>query len=231
MIILISIGVIIAWKRWPYLLVGWLWYSIALLPVIGIIRSTAHSMHDNYTYLPSIGIAVILAWGIPPLIKNESIRRKLLFPAAVIIFTLMSFLTWKQCGYWKNSIELWNHALQVTKDNYMAYNGRGAAYGELGHYMQAFEDFNYSISLKPDYSYAYYNRGTVYNKLGQYQQAIDDYDRSVRLKPDYAPVYNNRGIAYLMLGNMERGCSDVQKACDLGHCELLGIMERKGYCL
>ncbi|KQC11212.1 MAG: hypothetical protein APR62_10345 [Smithella sp. SDB] len=230
LIILISSAVIITWKRLPYLLVGWFWYSITLLPVIGIIRSTAHSMHDNYTYLPSIGLAVMLAWGIPPLIKNKSIRRKLLVPAAVIIFALLSFFTWKQCGYWKNSIELWNHALQVTKDNYMAYNGRGAAYGELGQYGQAFEDFNYSISLKPDYSYAYYNRGTVYNKLAQYQQAIDDYKRSIRLKPDYAFAYNNRGIAYLMLGNMKRGCSDVQKACELGHCDLLGLMERKGYC-
>jgi len=172
----------------------------------------------------------MLAWGIPPLIKNEDIRRKILFLATIIIFTVMSFLTWKQCGYWKNSIELWNHALQVTKDNYMAYNGRGAAYGELGQYIQAFEDFNQSIRLKPDYSYAYYNRGTVYNKLGQYQQAIYDYNWSIHLKPDYAAAYNNRGIAYLMMGNMESGCSDVKKACELEHCELLELMDRKGYC-
>ena len=230
LIILISIFVIMAWKCLPYLFVGWLWYSLTLLPVIGIIRSTAHSMHDNYTYLPSIGLAVMLAWGIPPLIKNEDIRRKNLFLATIIIFTVMSFLTWKQCGCWKNSIELWNHALQVTKDNYMAYNGRGVAYGELGQYQQAFEDFKQSIRLKPDYSYAYYNRGTNYTKLGQYQQAVDDYNRSIRLKPDYASAYNNRGIAYLQLGNIGRGCSDVQKACELGHCGLLNFLLRKGYC-
>jgi len=230
LIILISIAVIVVWKRLPYLFVGWLWYSVTLIPVIGIIRSTAHSMHDNYIYLPSIGLSVMMAWGLTQLIKNESIGRKFLLPAAIIIFLLMSFFAWKQCGYWKNSIELWNRALMVTSDNYMAYNGRGAAYGELGQYGLAFEDFNHSILLKPDYSYAYYNRGTVYNKRGQYPQAIDDYNRSIRLKPDYAPAYNNRGIAYLMLGNMERGCSDVQKSCELDHCELLKLMERKGYC-
>ena len=78
-------------------------------------------MADRYTYLPSIGIAVMLAWGIPLLIKNENMRKKILFPAAMAFLAILTFLTWQQCGYWKNSIEIFNHALQVTKDNYLAH--------------------------------------------------------------------------------------------------------------
>ncbi|MFA5321255.1 MAG: tetratricopeptide repeat protein [Smithella sp.] len=230
LIIVISIAIIILWKRLPYLFVGWLWYAITLLPVIGIIRSTAHSMHDNYTYLPSMGLAIMLAWGVPLLFKIENTRKKILFPVALAFIIVMSALTWKQCGYWKNSVALWNHALQVTKDNYMAYNGRGAAYGEIHQYQQAFEDFNQSIRLKPNYAYGYYNRGTICNKLGKYQQAIDDYNRAIRLKPDYAYAYNNRGIAHLKMGNKEPGCSDLQKACALGDCELLELLKGKRYC-
>ncbi len=125
LIIVISAAVIVMAKRLPYLFVGWMWYAITLLPVIGIIQislTAPYSMADRYHYLPSIGIAVMLAWGIPLLIKREDMRKKILFPAAIAALAIMAVLTWKQCGYWKNSIELFNHALQVTKDNDMAHN-------------------------------------------------------------------------------------------------------------
>ena len=78
-------------------------------------------MADRYTYFPFIGIAIMVAWGIPLLIKREDTRKKILFPAAIAALSIMAVFTWQQCGYWKNSIELFNHALQVTKDNYVAH--------------------------------------------------------------------------------------------------------------
>ena len=80
------------------------------------------AMADRYTYFPFIGIAIMVAWGIPLLIKPEVIRKKILFPAAIAALAIMAFFTWQQCGYWKNSINLFSHALQVTKDNYLAHN-------------------------------------------------------------------------------------------------------------
>jgi hypothetical protein len=88
LIIVISVTVIVMAKRLPYLFVGWLWYAITILPVIGIIQvslATPYSMADRYHYLPSIGIAVILAWGIPFLIKREDTRKKILFPAGIAL--------------------------------------------------------------------------------------------------------------------------------------------------
>ena len=78
LIIIISIAVIVMAKRLPYLFIGWLWYAITILPVIGIIQivATRYAMADRYHYLPSIGIAVMLAWGIPSLIQSEDIVKK-----------------------------------------------------------------------------------------------------------------------------------------------------------
>ena len=81
LILVISAAVIVMIKRLPYLFVGWLWFAITILPVIGIIQVGNYAMADRYHYLPSIGIAVMLAWGIPSLIKSEDIRKKILFPA------------------------------------------------------------------------------------------------------------------------------------------------------
>ena len=117
LILAVSAVVIIAVKRLPYLFSGWLWYAITLLPVIGIIEVGDFAMADRYTYLPSIGVAIMLAWGIPSLIKSENIRKKILFPVSIATIAIMAVLAWQQCGYWKNSIELWNHALHVTRDN------------------------------------------------------------------------------------------------------------------
>jgi tetratricopeptide (TPR) repeat protein len=253
LIILICIAAIAMMKRMPYLFVGWLWYAITILPVIGIIQNGDYAMADRYHYVPSIGIAVMLTWGIPFLINSEDIRKKILFPAGIAVLVILSVLTWRQCGYWKNSIELFTHAVKVTKDNYKAYSLLGHAYSENGQYQQAIdnfsevirlkanykmdylmalsEDFNKAISLKPDYINPYNYRGKAYSELGQYKSAIEDYSTAIRLKPDYTDAYNNRGDLYLNQGNKKLGCPDAQKACALGNCKLLEMAKGKGDCL
>ena len=205
-------------------------YLGTLIPVIGFIQSGAQSMADRYTYLPSIGITFVLAWGISSLIKNEDARKKILFATAIAVIIIMTFLTWRQCGYWQNSINLFSHALRVTQNNYLAHNSRGIAYGELSQYQQAIDDFNKAIYLKPDYFKAYNNRGVTYTKLGQYQNAVNDYNQAILLKPDYAKAYENRGFVYLIQDNNISGCSDLQKACALGVCETLKQARHRGYC-
>jgi tetratricopeptide (TPR) repeat protein len=226
----ITLAVFYYIKKLPFLFVGWFIYLGTLVPVIGLVQVGNQAMADRYTYLPSIGIAVIVAWGIPSLIKQEFFNKKILTAAAIAIIILMTFLTWQQCGYWKNSLEIFSHALTTTKNNYLAHNSRGIAYGESGRYQEAIADFNKAIALKPDYFKAYNNRGFAYVKLGQYQNAIDNYNEAIRLKPDYAKAYNSRGIVYLLQGNIIYGCSDAQKACAMGVCETLKKANFKGHC-
>jgi tetratricopeptide (TPR) repeat protein len=160
-------------------------------------------MADRYHYLPSIGIAVMLAWGIPLMFPPEDTRRKILFPAAIAFIAVMSILTWRQCGYWKNNIDLWNHALAVTKNNYMAHNNLASALFEKKEFEGAVYHYNKALGITP-YAPAYYNLGVIYYLLGQHQRAIENYNEAIRIKPDYAAAYYNRGIAYHVLGQYPR---------------------------
>jgi tetratricopeptide (TPR) repeat protein len=169
-------------------------------------------MADRYHYLPSIGLAVMLAWGIPALIKSENLRKKILFPAGIIFLAIISFLSWNQCGYWKNSIELFSHALKVTDDNWLAYNNRGNAYADLGNDKQAIEDYNEAIRLKADSDRTYYDRGSIYVRHGQYQLAIEDFNKAIGLNPYFIQAYNNRGIAYTLMGIYQKALEDFNEA-------------------
>ena len=232
LILVISATVIVMVKRLPYLLVGWLWYAITILPVIGIIYIGINPMSDRYTYLPSIGIAIMLAWGIPPLFPREDIRKKILFPAGIACLAIMAILSWKQCGYWKNSIELFKHDLQVTKDDSSceAHTHLGMALFAEGKIEEAIDHYNEAIRVKPGYLFAYDNRGTAYATRGQYQLAIKDFSEVIRVKPDFALGYNKRGAFYFDDGANTLGCSDAQKACELGNCNLLEMAKGKGLC-
>jgi tetratricopeptide (TPR) repeat protein len=232
LIIVISVAVIIMIKRLPYLFVGYLWYVITIMPAIGIIQVADYpcSMANRYYYLPSIGIFIMLAWGIPYLIKSEKIRKKILFPTAIVYLTILAVLTWQQCGYWKNNTTLFNHDLQVTRDNYPAHYQLGLDLFKKGNYQEAINSYNKAIRIAPDYFYAYLNRGYAYAKLGQYQLAIDDFNEAIRLRWYDIDAYNNLVYVYLMQGNNKLGCSEAQKACELGNCNLLELAKNKGYC-
>jgi len=215
LILVISVAVIAMMKRMPYLFVGWLWYAITLLPVIGIIQNGYYAMADRYTYLPSIGIAVMLAWGIPFMFSSEDMRKKILFPAGIAALAILAVLAWQQCSFWKNSITLFSHALQVTKDNYLAHNNFANALVNEGKIVEAIDHFNKAIIIKPDYADAYSNRGVAYHKLGQYQRAIEDYNQNIRLKPDNDLAYYSRGLAYIELGQYQLAIDDFNKAIRL----------------
>lgn len=228
----ITVAVIIAVKRLPNLFVGWFWYAITILPVIGIVQSDyVPFMFDHFTYLPSIGISIMLAWGVPLLFPREALRKKILFPVAFVMLFILSVLTWKQCSYWKNSITLFSHTVQITKGNALAYHHLGFIYDELGRHQLAIEHYTEAIRIKPYQAIYYNNRGVAYAKLGHYQHAIDDYNQAIRLKPDLVEAYNGRGSAYLLQDDKVPGCNDAQKACELGSCKLLESFKSKGYCL
>ena len=215
LILIISVAVILRMKRLPYLFVGWLWYTITILPVIGIIQIADFAMADRYHYLPSIGIAIGLAWGIPLLIKNKVLRKNILFPVSIASIAILSVLTWQQCGYWKNSIKLFSHALQITKDNYVAHNNLGLALFDEGKIKEAMYHYHEAIRMNPDYADFYNNRGIGYFGLDKPQSAIEDYNKAIILNPNHAAACYNRGIAYVKLGQYQRAFEDLNEAIRL----------------
>ena len=216
-LLLIAITLAVIWraKRSPYLATGWLWYLGTLVPVIGIVQVGGQAMADRYTYIPLIGLFIMVAWGVPDLLKKWKYRKEILLALSALIILCLSIITWTQVGYWQNSITLFDHTLKVTDNNWLAYNNRGIAYNVLGNYKQAIEDFNRAIEIKPDSEIAYLNRGNAYNSLGNYKQAIEDYNRAIEIKPDYAEAYNNRGGAYDGLGNYKQAIEDYNRAIEI----------------
>lgn len=212
---LITVAVIYYIKKLPFLFVGWLWYLGTLVPLIGLVQVGEQAMADRHTYLPSIGIAIMLAWGTPCLFKHESLYSKILFPLSVAVLILLSIITWRQCGFWKNSETLFSHALQVTKDNYLAHNNLAFYMNKKNDLKKAIYHCNEAIRIKPYYTEAYNNRGFAFTKLGQYQLAIADFNKSIRIKPDYADAYNNRGICYAETGKYKQAIEDYNKAIRL----------------
>jgi len=178
-------------------------------------------MADRYTYLPSIGIAVMLAWGIPLLIRNKDVRKKIFFPVTIAILSIFATLTWIQCGYWKDSLKIFSHTAQVTNNNYLAYELRGIAYSEKGQFQRAIQDYSKAIQfyegiqLQHDYSSVFFNRAMAYSSLRQYQPAIEDYNKAILMNSDFAEAYNNRGRIYGQLGQYQLAIDDFNKVIDI----------------
>jgi len=214
-ILLCITAVVISYvRKLPFLFAGWFWYLGTLVPVIGLVPINA-PMADRYTYLPSIGIVIMLAWGIPFLFPGENVRKKILFPAGISVLVVLSLLTWNQCGYWKDSISVFHHALDVTKDNYMAHNHMGIALQSGDKTEEALYHYNQAIFINPDYPEAYNNRANIYTNTGRYQDALDDFNKSIRMNPSYANTYNGRGTVYSRLGQYQQALNDFGKAITL----------------
>ena len=195
-------------KRFPALFTGWAWFTITIALVIGIIPIGDFAMADRYHYLPSIGIAIMLAWGIPYFIKNGQIRKNILLPAGIMVLAVMAFFSWRQCGYWENNHKLLNHALKVTRNNYLAHINFGSVLLTEGKIHEAIYHYNSANQIMPNNIMVYNNRGKAYAGLGRYESAIQDFGEAIRLKPDHTDSYYNRGIIYHQLGRHQLAVQD-----------------------
>jgi len=213
----VTVSVMMAVKRRPYLFVGWAWYSIAILPMLNVIQFGYLAMSDHHTYLPYIGIAIMLAWGIPLLFSGKARCEKTLFAAGLTAIAVLAVLTWRQCGYWENTYELLNHTCQVTnnKNNYLLYNNIASKLAQRGKIADAIDHYNKAIGMRPDMHLPYCGRGLAYHHLGQYRRAMEDYNQALSLQPDYAEAYYNRGNAYDELGKYHQAIEDYNEAIRL----------------
>jgi len=214
LIIIMTAAVLAIVKRLPHLFVGWFWFIITIAPVIGILQIGDFAMADRYHYLPSIGIAMMLAWGIPHFIKREVLRKYILLPVALVFLASLAFLACQQCAYWRNNIELWNHAIQATEDNYMAHNNLASALLEKGETEKAMHHYHEAIAIN-HYPAAYYNIGVIYYRMGQHQQSIEYFKKAIREKADYAAAYFNLGIVYQTLGLPQQALEQYNEATRL----------------
>jgi Flp pilus assembly protein TadD/4-amino-4-deoxy-L-arabinose transferase-like glycosyltransferase len=196
----VSIGVFRLRKNHGYLSTGWFWFVVTLIPAIGIIQVGRQAYADRYTYIPYIGLFIMLAWSLPRLLSKWPQRKIALGVSMMIVLTVLGICAHRQTSFWKNSFTLFSHALEVTQNNYMAYDRLGVVYDSLGRGTEAIDAYKQSLKIKPDYAEAYNNLGIAYGNLGRGTEEIDAYKQAIRLNPDYADVYYNLGIAYGSIG-------------------------------
>jgi protein O-mannosyl-transferase len=211
-LIVVSLAAIREGRRHPYLLVGWMWYLVALAPVIGLIQVGSQSMADRYTYVPLIGLFIVLAWGIPDLIPRWRFREFML-PAAAGILVLGCAITARaQAEYWKDTMTLWAHALEVTSDNDIAHNLLGDALAKHGRAQEAVAHYSEALRIKPDNAEAHNGLGLALANQGRWSEALTNYSEAVRLKPAFVDAHSNMGIALASQGRIEEAIGQYSEA-------------------
>jgi protein O-mannosyl-transferase len=203
LLIVISILVIRFGRNRKYLPTGWFWFVGTLVPVIGLVQFTGSSYADRFTYIPYIGLFIMIAWGTPELLSKLPQRKIVHGLLIVIILTTLGICAHRQVSYWNNSFTLFSHAIDVTKNNYIAYNNRGAACNRLGRYQDAIEEYKQSIKIMPNYADAYFNLGIAYGELGDRQNEINAYKQTIKIRPAFLEAYINLGVAYNILGRYQ----------------------------
>jgi tetratricopeptide (TPR) repeat protein len=199
----ITLAVFALRKSRPYLLVGWLWYVIMLAPVIGIIQVNLQAHADRYTYLPQIGLYLIIAWGAADLLKTSNAQRSTqnaqfsgtnstldvgrwtLSVFCIAIIVALALTARVQASYWRDSETLWSHTIAVTKDNYFAH----ASLADL------------------------------LMRRGRVNEAIEHSEEALRIRPGDVNAQNNLGLALLQTGETKRAVTHLEKALDVdpGH--------------
>jgi tetratricopeptide (TPR) repeat protein len=195
-----------------YLAVGWFWYLGTLVPVIGLVQVGGQAFADRYTYVPLIGIFLIVAWGIPEALGGWRHRKAALAVASVAAVAVFSAATWNQAGTWRNDFTLNGQALRVTEKNWLAWNNLGVAFEKAGRPDQAIAYYREAVRIRPDYSYAWYNLGSIYGNIGQQRQAIASYRETVKADPEFADAWNNMGAAYSILGQYQEAIVSYREA-------------------
>jgi Flp pilus assembly protein TadD len=208
----VSVLVILARRRRPYLLVGWLWYVGTLVPVIGLVQISTFTMADRYTYVPLIGLFMLIAWSIPELLERWHHRRIALAISGGVVLTAFTVCTWFQLRHWENSVALWKHTANVTDNNYSAYSCLGAALVEQGRFEEAIASVSNSLRMKPDFTEAHNNLGLALCKQGKLDEGIGCFAKAIQIKPDYAQAHNNLGSALAQQGNLEEAIGHFSRA-------------------
>ena len=203
-ITIISIKLI---RKVPYFPVGWFWYLGTLVPVIGIVQVGGQAMADRYTYIPLVGIFIIVAWGVPELISKWRYREKVLFVSAGTIILALLFTTYGQVGHWKNSVTVFKRAIRVTDKKYpnlaIIHNNLGIALYAKGKEDEAISNYKMAIKLKPSHALAHYNLGIALFAKRENEKAISHYKTATRINPNFVNAHYNLGLVLFQKGKIK----------------------------
>ena len=212
LLLCITIVLVLVLRKRPYLGIGWLWYVVTLIPVIGLVQAGLWpAMADRWAYVPIIGLAILAGWGVGDIAPKWRLQWSVLvFPAAGCLLTLM-VCTWRQAGYWCNSFTLLTHALNVTSDNYIAHLNLGNVFIKEKKTDEAIQQYKKAIGIHSNYADAHYNLGIALGLKGKYDEAIREYHIVLRLEEDHWKARFRLADALAKNGQLDEAISYYQK--------------------
>jgi len=228
----------------PYLLVGWFWYLIMLLPVIGLVEVGLQGHADRYTYLPQIGLYLAITWLVADVSSTLRRRKEILVAAASIIIVSLAGCAWKQTTYWRNSETLWTHTLAVTKHNDVAHTNFGMLLTERGQLDDALFHFQAALDVRSSSAHSHYDlslaliHGDIANALarkGRLDEAMLHLREAVKFQPDYADAHYNLGTALFQKGELNEAIAEYRTTLSIhpydagAHTSLGNALVQKGF--
>jgi len=209
---LISAAVFYKSSKHRYLTMGWLWYLGTLVPVIGLVQLGHQAVADRYTYLPSIGIFIIVAWGTAEFLAKRPLPKALPAISAATILIALSVCTRAQARYWQNSLTLYERAVTVTKDNYIMHYNYANALLRAGRCDEALTHFKQALKINPQYFDARNGIGRALLKQGKTDEAIAHFGEMLRLRPGYYKAHYNLALAMTEKGDYDNAVEHFHKA-------------------
>jgi tetratricopeptide (TPR) repeat protein len=198
-----SLAALLLVRRFPYLFVGWFWYLGMLVPVIGVVQVGWQAMADRYTYLPLIGIFIVIAGAFGDLLKvwPRAVRAVAVVASALIV--VMAGLAWKQTGYWKDGITLYGRAVAVAPEDSFGHFKLGVALADRGEFDGAIERFRQAIRLQPYDMRSRFNLGLALFKQGKVDAAISQYTEALEIYPAFDMARQQLKIALAFKRSLE----------------------------
>jgi protein O-mannosyl-transferase len=227
----------------PYLLVGWLWYLIMLLPVIGIVEVGLQGHADRYTYLPHVGLYVALTWLAVDVARSLPHQKGIFATFGTAVIVILSACAWKQTTYWRNSETLWTRALSVTSDNDVALTNLGTLLMERGQLDGALSYFQKALAVRSGSEHRHYHlslalihdsTGNVLARKGRLDDAIVHFRQAIQLRPDFPDAHYNLGTALFQKEDLDGAISEWRTTLSIhpydagAHTSLGNALVQKG---
>lgn len=208
-------------NKFPYLAVGWFWYLGTLVPVIGLVQVGLQAMADRYTYIPLIGLFIVVCWGMPDLLRAWRYKKEILSSLVVGALFVLAVVTWHQIAHWKNSKMLFEHALKVTKDNAVAHDNLGIVLEDEGKYETAIAQYREALRIKnvSNKVLVHSHLGRALVAKGEINKGIDHLWKALSIETTYklahGDAYFNLGNAFLKMGKYDAAISYFLKALEI----------------
>lgn len=202
-------------RRHRYLVTGWLWYSVMLAPVIGILQVGSQAHADRYTYLPHIGLYLLLTWAAADLIERRRPLRSVRGALSIVIVLTLAFAARIQTSYWQNSESLWRRALACTSRNSGAEQNLGQAIYEKGNVEEAMVHFQNALRIDPSQASVHSALGVALLEMGRADQSLISLRTALEIDPNDADAHYNIGNTLLRLGHAREAVAQYSRALEI----------------